>query len=226
MSRPPRPKRHARADRPRLQARGDCSRRRTRGRLLLVGLVMGTVAACGGTPDTIETDLAAAIEVIDVPVDLLEPTQRDRYGFTNPTSEASLDVFEVPTDQTTRTGTFGDPPATDVLRFVRNPVLRGAVGNILDVSETVTVIVIPLIEPTRDFGVDFDALFIGLDPSGEVTVADFSDESVRRLDQLFELGRDRSQTPGEMLALAAGGINSESPSAEEAEAASIVIGGG
>lgn len=210
----------------RQQARRVSSRQRTRARRLLVGLAMAAAVACGGTPDTIETDLSAAIEVIDVPVDLLEPTERDRYGFTNATSESSLDVFEVPADQITRTGTFGDPPETDLLRFVRNPVLRGALGNILDVSETVTVIVIPLVEPTRDLDVDFDALFVGLDSSGEVTVADYSDETVERLDRLFELGRDRSQTPGEMLALAARGINSESASSQEAEAASIVLGSG
>ena len=180
------------------------------------------VSACGGPSDTLEGDLAAASEIIQVPAVALEPVARDRYGFTNPDSEATLDVFEVNAAAAGRFEVF-EAPRADPIEFVRNPVSLGALVNVLDSAETVVVILIPLIDPTRDFRIAFDARFISLD--GAVVASDFSDETMERLDDLFEFGRAEGLDPAEILAIAAQGVNADPPAAFEEEAVAILFGG-
>ncbi len=194
--------------------------RRVAAALALIGLLV----ACGGPSDTLEGDLAAASEIIEVPAAAAEPVARDRYGFTNPNSEPTLDVFEVEASVAERFDVF-EAPRADPIEFVRNPVSLGALANVLDPAETVVVILIPLIDPTRDFGVGFDAFFVSLDPSGGVVAADYPEDAVERLDQLFEFGRTEGYEPAEILAIAAQGVNADPPSPVEAEAVEILFGG-
>ncbi len=182
------------------------------------------VTACGGPSDTLEGDLAAASEVIQVPAAAVEPVARDRYGFTNSNSEATLDVFEVDASVTDRFDVF-EAPRADPIEFVRNPVSLGALANVLDPAETVVVILIPLIDPTRDFRIAFDAFFVSLDSTGSVVAADYPDDAKGRLDDLFEFGRTEGYEPAEILAIAAKGVNADPPSALEQRAVAILFGG-
>ena len=115
-------------------------------------------------------------------------------------------------------------PRDDVIEFVRNPVSRGALANVLDPADSLVVILIPLLDPTRDFRVDFDAFFIALDESGAVVASDYSETTTERLDELFDLGRGSGLEPAEMLALTARAINAESPTGLESEALAILRG--
>lgn len=182
------------------------------------------LTACGGPSDTLEGDLAAASEIIQIPASAAEPVARDRYGFTNPDSEATLDVFEVDASTAQRFDVF-DAPRADPIEFVRNPVSRGASANVLEPAETVVVILIPLIDPTRDFGVGFDAFFVSLDAAGSVVASDYPDDTGERLQQLFEFGRSEGHQPAEILAIAARGLNADPPSPSEDEAVGILFGG-
>jgi hypothetical protein len=186
--------------------------------------VVGLLAACGGLSDSLEGDLGAASEVIQVPAEAVEPVARDRYGFTSPNSEATLDVFAVDASSAQRFDVF-EAPRADPIDFVRNPVSLGALANVLDPAETVVVILIPLIDPTQDLGVGFDGFFIALDGAGTVVAADYPEETVERLDQLFEFGRSEGLQPAEILAIAAQGVNAEAPTARESEAVAILFGG-
>ena len=98
-------------------------------------------------------------------------------------------------------------------------------ANVLEQAETVVVILIPLIDPTRDFGVGFDAFFISLDASGTVVAADYPDDTGERLNDLFEFGRNEGYQPAEILAIAAQGVNADPPSSLEQEAVAILFGG-
>ena len=193
--------------------------RRAAAALAIVGLLSG----CGGRTDTLETDLAAASEIIEVPAAAVQPVARDRYGFTSPNSEATLDVFEVDASLADRFDVF-EAPRADLIEFVRNPVSLGALANVLGPADTVVVILIPLLDPTRDFRVGFDAFFIALDPSGTVVATDYPEETGDRLDRLFEFGRAEGYEPAEVLALAARGVNADPPSTFEAEAVEILFG--
>lgn len=187
-------------------------------------LVTSLVAACGGSSDTLEGDLAASSEVIEVPVAAAEPITRDRYGFTNPNSEATLDVFSIDASTAERFDVF-EAPRGDPIEFVRNPVSLGALGNLLDPAETVVVILIPLIDPTRDFAIGFDAFFISLDAAGLVVAADYPDDTQERLSDLFEFGRGEGRSPAEILAIAARGLNADPPSPLEEDAVAILFDG-
>lgn len=187
-------------------------------------VALGMISACGGLSDSLEGDLAAASEVIEVPVTAIEPVARDRYGFTSPNSEATLDVFEVDASLAARFEVF-EAPRADPIEFVRNPVSLGSLANVLDPAETVVVILIPLIDPTRDFRVDFDGFFISLDAAGRVVAADYPDDTAERLDDLFEFGRQEGYQPAEILAVAAHGVNADPPSPVEADAVGILFGG-
>lgn len=192
-------------------------------RLLAIAMVTGLVAACGAETDSIEGDLAAASEVIEAPAAAMEPVGRDRYGFTSANAEATIDVFEVEAADASRFEVFS-APRDDVIEFVRNPVSRGALANVLDPADSLVVILIPLLDPTRDFRVDFDAFFIALDESGAVVASDYSETTTERLDELFDLGRGSGLEPAEMLALTARAINAESPTGLESEALAILRG--
>lgn len=193
--------------------------RRAAAALAIVGLLTG----CGGRSDTLEGDLAAASEIIQAPVGAVEPVARDRYGFTSPSSEATLDVFEVDASLVDRFEVF-DAPRADPIEFVRNPLSLGAVANVLDPADSLVVILIPLIDPTRDFRVGFDAFFIALDGSGSVVATDYPEETGDRLGRLFEFGRAEGYEPAEILAIAAQGVNADPPSQVEAEAVGILFG--
>lgn len=186
--------------------------------------LVGMLSACGGPSDTLEGDLAAASEIIQVPAAALEPVARDRYGFTNPDSEATLDVFSVDAAAAGRFEVF-EAPRADPIEFVRDPGSLGALVNVLGSAETAVVILIPLIDPTRDFLIAFDARFVSLDGSGSVSASDFSDETMERLDDLFEFGRAEGLEPAEILAIAAQGVNAEFRTAREDEAVAILFGG-
>lgn len=194
--------------------------KRTTAALALIALL----AACGGPSDTLEGDLAAASEIIAIPVSQAEPIGRDRYGFTNPSSEATIDVFSVDASAAERFEVF-DAPRGDPIEFVRNPVSLGALANVLDPADTLVVILIPLIDPTRDFGVDFDGFMIALDSTGAVVAADYPDDTQERLEQLFAFGRDEGHEPADILAIAAIGVNAAEPTTVESEAVSILFGG-
>ena len=183
------------------------------------------LVACGGPQDTLEGDLAATTHVAQVGVDLMEPVGRDRYGFTNPSSEPTLDVFEVDARSADRIGVYPTPPESDRIRFVRNPVSRGALGTILDQADSVVVLMIPLLDPTRDLDVDFDAFFIALDSDGDVVSSDYSDETTELLSELIVYGTSQNLRPVEVLAAAASGLNAESPTDLERQAAAIITGG-
>lgn len=181
--------------------------------------------ACGGPQDTLEGDLAATTQVAQVNAELMEPVGRDRYGFTNPSSEPTLDVFEVDARSADRIGVYPTPPESDRIRFVRNPVSRGALGTILDEADSVVVLMIPLLDPTRDLDVNFDAFFVALDSDGEVVSSDYSDETTELLSELIVYGTSQNLRPVEVLAAAARGLNAEAPTDLEREAAAIIIGG-
>lgn len=185
--------------------------------------MVGLLTACGGRSDTLEGDLAAASEIIQAPAAAVEPVARDRYGFTNPNSEATLDVFEVDASLADRFEVF-EAPRADPIEFVRNPLSLGAVANVLEPADALVVILIPLIDPTRDFHVGFDALFIALDGSGSVVATDYPEDTGDRLDRLFEFGRSEGYDPAEILAIAAQGVNADPPSQLEAEAVRILFG--
>lgn len=186
--------------------------------------LIALLAACGGPSDTLEGDLAAASEIIQLPAAAAEPIGRDRYGFTNPSSEATIDVFSVDASVAQRFEVF-DAPRADPIEFVRNPVSLGALANVLDPADTLVVILIPLIDPTRDFSVDFDGFLIALDSTGTVVATDYPDDTGQRLDQLFEFGRSEGREPAEILAIAARGVNAAEPTATESESLSILFGG-
>lgn len=193
-----------------------------RGTALIAGLLL---VACGGPQDTLEGDLAATTEVAQIGVDLMEPIGRDRYGFTNPSSEPTLDVFEIDARSADRLGVYPTPPGSDLIRFVRNPVSRGVLGSILDQAESVVVLMIPLLDPTRDLQVDFDAFFIAMDADGDVVASDYSDETTQLLSDLIVYGSSQDLRPVEVLAAATRGLSAEAPTDIEREAAAIVNGG-
>ena len=186
--------------------------------------VVGLLTACGGRSDSLEGDLGAASEILQVPATALEPVARDRYGFTSPNSEPTIDVFEVDATQAQRFDVF-EAPRSDPIEFVRNPVSLGALANVLDPAETMVVILIPLIDQTQDFGVGFDAFFISLDATGRVVASDYPDDTGDLLGRLFEFGRAEGYQPAEILAIAAKGVNADPPSPVEAESIGILFGG-
>lgn len=191
--------------------------------MLAVAVALSVAVACGGGSDTIEGDLAAASEIIQVSAALVEPIGRDRYGFTSPNAEATIDVFEVEADQVDRFDIF-TAPRSDSIRFVRNPVSQGPLTGVLDPADSLVIVLIPLLDPTRDFGVDFDAFFISLDASGAVVASDFTASTNTRLDGLFDLGRTSGLEPAEILAISARAVNTDSPAGIEAEALSVLRG--
>lgn len=186
--------------------------------------LIGLLSACGGSSDSLEGDLAAASEIIQIPAAAAEPVARDRYGFTNPNSEATIDVFAVDASVAERFEVF-EAPRADPIEFVRNPVSLGALANVLDPAETIVVILIPLIDQTRDFGVDFDAFFVSLDASGSVVASDYSADSMDRLDGLFDFGRTEGLEPAEILAITARGLNADPPTPLEDDAVALLFGG-
>ncbi|MDH3247662.1 MAG: hypothetical protein OEQ47_01790 [Acidimicrobiia bacterium] len=186
--------------------------------------VIGLLSACGGSSDSLEGDLAAASEIIQIPAAAAEPVARDRYGFTNPNSEATIDVFAVDASVAERFEVF-EAPRADPIEFVRNPVSLGALANVLDPAETIVVILIPLIDQTRDFVVDFDAFFVSLDASGSVVASDYSADSMDRLDELFDFGRTEGLEPAEILAITARGLNADPPTPLEDDAVALLFGG-
>ena len=103
--------------------------------VVAVFAVVGLLSACGGRSDTLEGDLAAASEIIQVPAAAVEPVALDRYGFTSPNAEATIDVFEVDASLAERFEIF-EAPRADPIEFVRNPVSLGALANVLDPSST------------------------------------------------------------------------------------------
>lgn len=181
--------------------------------------------ACGGPQDTIEGDLAATTQVAQIDVGLMEPVGRDRYGFTSPSSEPTLDVFEIDARSADRLGVYPTSPGDERIRFVRNPVARGALGGILDPADSVVVLMIPLLDPTRDLDVDFDAFFVALDAEGNVVASDYADETTELLSELIEFGEGESMRPVEVLAAAVRGLSVEAPTDLERRAAAIITGG-
>ena len=145
------------------------------------------------------------------------------YGFTSPSAEATIDVFDVDAAQASRFDVF-TAPRGESIRFVRNPVSRGPLTGVLDAADSLVIVLIPLLDPTRDFGVDFDAFFISLDASGRVVAADYPDGAIDRLDDLFEFGRQEGYQPAEILAVAAQGVNAEVRTGREDEAVTILFG--
>ncbi|HEY5651192.1 MAG TPA: hypothetical protein VIW46_07050 [Acidimicrobiia bacterium] len=192
-------------------------------RAVAAALALSVAVACGGESDTIEGDLAAASEIVQIPASAAEPIKRDRYGFTSPSAEATIDVFDVDAAQASRFDVF-TAPRGESIRFVRNPVSRGPLTGVLDAADSLVIVLIPLLDPTRDFGVEFDAFFIALDASGAVVASDYESSTNSRLDALFRLGRGAGLEAGEILAITAQAVNAENPSGIEAEALSILRG--
>ena len=190
----------------------------------LVAIVAVLLAACGDSRVPIETDLQAATEIIQGPAAVMEPVGRDEYGFVR-SQEPTLDAFTVATDTVARFGTFADPAIRTQLSFVRNPVSRGPLGRVLDTSEFVIVIMIPLLDPTRALGIGFDAAFIGLDADGNVVASDFDAATDTRLQALFDEGRSRGMSPAEILASAAIGLNGGTITGLQSDAATLLKDG-
>ena len=194
-------------------------------RRVIAFLALAALMACGGPQDTIEGDLAGTTQVAQIDVELMEPVGRDRYGFTSPSSEPTLDVFEIDARSADRVGVYPTSPGDERIRFVRNPVARGTLGGILDPADSIVVLMIPLLDPTRDLHVDFDAFFVALDAEGDVVASDYADETTELLSELIEFGNGENLRPVEVLAAAVRGLSVEEPSDLERRAASIITSG-
>lgn len=170
-------------------------------RSLVALTVAALLAGCGGgdTEDRLEGDLAATTEVIQVAVDLVEPVARDRYGFVTST-ENRIDAFVIAVSEVERYGTYAEPPPADSVRFVRDPIARGALAPVLDPATEMVIMLIPLLDPTQELQIGFDARFIGLDADGSVVSSDYDDEVENRLDEMFEQARAEGITEAAALA--------------------------
>lgn len=169
--------------------------------LTALAMVALLAAGCGGDngEDRLEGDLAATTEVIQVPVELVEPVAKDRYGFVAST-ENRIDAFVIPTSELERFGTYTDPPPADSVRFVRDPIAYGALAPVLDPATEMVILLIPLLDPTQELQIGFDARFIGLGADGSVVSSDYDTATEERLDEAFE--QARSEGIAEAAALA------------------------
>lgn len=154
-----------------------------------LAMVVLLAAGCGGdSGDRLQGDLAATTEVLQVPVDLVEPVAKDRYGFVTST-ENRIDAFVIPASEVERFGTYTEPPPAESVRFVRDPIARGALAPVLDPASEMVILLIPLLDPTQELQIAFDARFIGIDADGSVVSSDYDDETEDRLDEIFEQAR-------------------------------------
>ena len=167
--------------------------------LLATAALLATGCGGGDSGDRLEGDLAATTEVIQVPVEMVEPVAMDRYGFVTST-ENRIDAFVIPASEVERFGTYAEPPPTDSVRFVRDPIGRGALAPVLDPAAEMVILLIPLLDPTQELQINFDARFIGLDADGSVVSSDYDDETEDRLDDLFEQARAEGITEAATLA--------------------------
>lgn len=188
---------------------------------MVVVLLTVAVAGCGNDRVQIESDLGAATEVIQAPVALLEPFGADEYGYVN-SQELTISAFLVASHDVARFGTYLEPADVASIGFVRNPVARGAMSPLVDVSDSVVVVLIPLLDPTRVNQFQLDAALIGIDGDGNLVGSDYDEATERRLQALFEWARDQGFGPAESLASAARGIVGTDATATDIEAASIL----
>ena len=173
------------------------------GRIALLTVVAVVVAACGGgSNDSLVDDLAATTQVVGADADVVEPVSKDRYGFVAST-ENRIDAFVIPAADVDVYGTYAEPRPAESVRFVRDPVARGALANVLDPATELVIMLIPLLDPTQELLIDFDARFIALDGSGAVVASDYDIEFETRLDELFALAREEGVDEAAALAAAA-----------------------
>lgn len=189
--------------------------------LVVVGLV---AAACGGgSGDALVDDLRATTQVVGADVGVVEPVAKDRYGFVAST-ENRLDAFVIPSSDVEVYGTYAEPSTGESVRFVRDPVSRGALAGVLDPATELVIVLIPLLDPTQELLIDFDSRFIALDGSGAVVASDYDVEFEARLDELFGLAREEGVEEAAALAAAAQALFDGSTDEFALRAASLVEG--
>ena len=189
--------------------------------IALVSLVLG---ACGGSGETaLLDDLGAATEIVQAPVSVVEPVGKDRYAFVAST-ENRIDAFVIDSSEVQRFGTYREPQPADEVRFVRDPIARGALAPVIDPASEMVILLIPLLDPTQELLIDFDARFIGLDEEGAVVTSDFEPDVDERLGELFELARSEGVPEAEALAAAARALFDDATDDFATRAADIVEG--
>ncbi len=188
----------------------------------VVALIVG---ACGGgsSNDSLVDDLRATTQVMGAEAGVVEPVSKDRYGFVAST-ENRIDAFVIPSADVDLYGTYTDPRQAESVRFVRDPVARGALALVLDPATELVIMLIPLLDQTQELLIDFDARFIALDDSGVVVASDFDPEYEARLDGLFALAREEGIDAAAALAAAAQALFDDSTDDFALRAARIVEG--
>ena len=190
--------------------------------LLVVSLV---APACSGVSSQPETDLPAVTRVLEVPIESLAVIGKDAEAFVADTpgdEEERLDRMSVALDDAAVVDVFeGAAPPEPRIVFVRDPLSKGSIDEFLVGTQTVVVVLRPLLDPTRR-GAEFDAWLIALDGSGSMLRSDWEGDGAERIGALMEWAVGSGIGPAEAVAWAARGLAGVSTDPRAEEAASIV----
>jgi hypothetical protein len=190
----------------------------------VVVVVVGVVLFLGRSSGALGDELVFVTRVVEIDVANVAAVGNDAFVAGGPLAERTLDVIALPLADARVHAVYADgpPPGLELL-VVRDPIRFGGLAPLLT-GHTLVAAVEPLLDPTQDFLIDFQARLVVLDRRGEVIGSDWEGESSDQLGRLLAWGRSRGFGPGETLAMAARAMVAPTGSDPEREILDIIDG--
>ncbi len=168
----------------------------------MVAVVTGLGTVLGRSAPPLADDLVFVTRVMEVDPSGVQLEGRDAGADDGPFAQRNLDVIRISLAAAHVFDIYpsGSSPDESLL-VVRDPIRFGATSPMLDGGRIVFVVE-PLLSPTQDALVGFEARLISLDAQGAVVMADWEGDAFDQLSRLVSWGVGRGMGPGESMTAA------------------------
>ncbi len=198
--------------------------------LLAVVLGVGGVAAVvtgmgvvlGRSSPPLADDLVFVTRVIEVDRRAIELAGKDAGADDGPFAQRNLDVLRVALSSADVFDVYPSSRTSgESLVVVRDPIRFGSVSRLL-ASASIVLVVEPLLSPTQDALVEFQARLVALDEEGSVVGADWEGDALDQLVRLVAWGAMEGMAPGASLEAAVRAVVAPRGDVQESEILAIV----
>jgi hypothetical protein len=188
----------------------------------VAAMVTGMGVVLGRSSPPLADDLVFVTRVIEVDRSAIELAGKDAGADDGLFAQRNLDVLRVALSRADVFDVYpSSRPSGESLVVVRDPIRFGSVSRLL-ASASIVLVVEPLLSPTQDALVEFQARLVALDEEGSVVGADWEGDALDQLVRLVAWGAMEGMAPGASLEAAVRAVVAPLGDVQESEILAII----
>jgi hypothetical protein len=188
----------------------------------VAAMVTGMGVVLGRSSPPLADDLVFVTRVIEVDRSAIELAGKDAGADDGLFAQRNLDVLRVALSRADVFDVYpSSRPSEESLVVVRDPIRFGSVSRLL-ASASIVLVVEPLLSPTQDALVEFQARLVALDEEGSVVGADWEGDALDQLVRLVAWGAMEGMAPGASLEAAVRAVVAPLGDVQESEILAII----